>query len=71
MSSRPRGRFERFSSEHPKPGLSGQHDDKLLFKASRSIETAVKKALSEGEVTKDLGGNLDTKEFTETIIEKL
>jgi isocitrate dehydrogenase (NAD+) len=51
--------------------LSTTRDDPLCRQASERITLAYRRALAEGETTRDLGGSLGTREFAAAIIARL
>jgi isocitrate dehydrogenase (NAD+) len=51
--------------------LSDERDDPECKKVAARIKAAYDKALEDGQTTKDLGGSLGTKEFTEAVVARL
>ena len=51
--------------------LAETHHDETFHTVAERIKAAYNQALADGQKTRDLGGNLDTREFTDAVIERL
>ena len=51
--------------------LSDLRNDPECRKVGERIKAAYNRALVDGQTTKDLGGSLGTKEFTQALVERL